>query len=56
MGKPSKEEPVIEGEFKLQRFNAKGGWTYISIPPPPSATTKCFGMLRVKGKIDHHFA
>ncbi|MBC7935715.1 MAG: DUF1905 domain-containing protein [Rhizobacter sp.] len=49
-----KSKPLLEAAFKLQRFNAKGGWTYISIPPLQPVKGKAFGMPRVKGSIDDH--
>lgn len=47
-----KEKRLTEGRFKLQRFQAKGGWTYISLPGITPAKGKAFGQLKVKGSID----
>lgn len=47
-----KEKCLIKGRFTLQRFQAKGGWTYISLPGIKPAKGKAFGQLKVKGFID----
>lgn len=43
---------IIEGEFFLERFQGKGGWTFIKIPVSLLPTGKAFGMLKVCGTID----
>ena len=45
-------EQIIEGEFFLERFQGKGGWTYIRIPIDILPSGKAFGMFKVSGKID----
>lgn len=45
-------EQIIEGEFFLERFQGKGGWTFIKIPVSILPTGKAFGMLKVCGTID----
>lgn len=47
-----KEKCLAEGHFKLQRFQAKGGWTYIPVPDIHPAKGKAFGQVKVKGSID----
>jgi hypothetical protein len=45
-------EKIIEGEFFLERFHGKGGWTFIKIPIEILPSGKAFGMLKVCGSID----
>ncbi|WP_111668776.1 YdeI/OmpD-associated family protein [Algoriphagus litoralis] len=45
-------ELIIEGEFFLERFPGKGGWTFIKIPSTLLPSGKAFGMLKVGGTID----
>lgn len=47
------EKLVVDKEYLLQKFEGKGGWTYVEIPEIPMPKTS-FGMLKVKGKIDDH--
>lgn len=44
---------LIDGEFVLEKFPQKGGWTYVLFPnlEKPKAY---FGMLKVSGKIDSY--
>jgi len=49
-----KEKPLVNKKFKLQRFNAKGGWTYALISEIPQSKKSPFGSLRVKGSIDDY--
>ena len=47
--------PFTSGNYKLQKFQGKGGWTYVAIPEFPENKQKIpFGWLRVKGFIDHY--
>ncbi len=47
------ERPLVDKNYLLQKFEGKGGWTYVEIPeiPMPKAS---FGMLKVKGKVDSY--
>lgn len=47
------EKPLVEKDYLLQKFEGKGGWTYVEIPEIPMPKT-AFGMLKVKGKIDDY--
>jgi len=47
------EKPLINKDYLLQKFEGKGGWTYVEIPEIPMPKTT-FGMLKVKGKIDDY--
>ncbi|HSF53510.1 MAG TPA: DUF1905 domain-containing protein [Algoriphagus sp.] len=45
-------ELIIDGEFLLERFPGKGGWTFIRIPKTILPSGKAFGMSKISGKID----
>lgn len=47
-------EQIVGGEFFLERFQGKGGWTYIKIPIEILPSGKAFGMLKVCGSIDDY--
>lgn len=42
----------LDVEFILERFEGKGGWTYIGIPKEDLPSGKAFGMHPVSGSID----
>jgi hypothetical protein len=46
-------EPIIDGEFILQRIAGKGGWTYVVLPHVARDSFKPFNWLKVRGTIDH---
>ncbi|MEX0361258.1 MAG: DUF1905 domain-containing protein [Allomuricauda sp.] len=46
------KEPIIKGEFLLQKTPGKGGWTYASIPGRIKGKSNAFGWVKVKGFID----
>jgi hypothetical protein len=48
--KPKK--PLVRGEYLLQKFPGKGGWTYAAIPEIAQNKNKPFGWVTVKGSID----
>ena len=43
---------ILEGNFYLERFTGKGGWTYVPLQKQQFTGVKSFGMLKVWGKID----
>lgn len=45
-------EQIISGEFYLEKFSGKGGWTFIKIPIALLPSGRPFGMLKVCGTID----
>ncbi|OOG70503.1 DUF1905 domain-containing protein [Algoriphagus sp. A40] len=45
-------ELILEGEFLLERFPGKGGWTYIRVPVSLLPSGKAFGMIKLNGSID----
>ncbi|MBO9732128.1 MAG: DUF1905 domain-containing protein [Chitinophaga sp.] len=47
------ETPLIDAEVLLERFNGKGGWTFIRLPNLPKSQGY-FGMRKVRGFIDQY--
>ena len=46
------EQPLVNKKYKLERFQAKGGWTYAAIPEILQDKHTPFGWVRVRGFID----
>ena len=46
--------PQVNGEYLLEKFPGKGGWTYAAIPEITQDKTSPFGWVRVSGSIDGH--
>ena len=44
--------PLIKGTYILQRFKAKGGWTFVSIPEILEQGKWNRGGIKIKGSID----
>ncbi|MGL5892189.1 MAG: YdeI/OmpD-associated family protein [Bacteroidia bacterium] len=49
----TKEKPIVKGTFLLEKFDGKGGWTFIRIPHADKPKTP-FGFQRIKGSIDNY--
>lgn len=45
-------ELIAEGEFVLEKFPGKGGWTFVRVPVEILPVRKAFGMIRVCGFVD----
>ena len=45
-------EKLIEGEFLLEKFSGKGGWTFVRLPISQLGAKTYFGMLKVSGSVD----
>lgn len=45
-------KPLIDGYYRLEKFEGKGGWTYAAIPEIPQDKSNPFGWKKVKGSID----
>lgn len=45
-------KPIADHTYLLERFQAKGGWTYARIPEADLDKSSPFGWVRVKGFID----
>ena len=43
---------ILEGDFYLERFSGKGGWTFVRLPLEIFPDGKAFGMLKVSGQLD----
>ncbi len=50
----SQTEPIIKGEFLLEKFPGKGGWTYAQLPGVTSDNNNPFGWRQVMGNIDSY--
>lgn len=47
------ETPLIDQDLLLERFDGKGGWTFIRLPDMPKGQGY-FGMQKVRGFIDQY--
>jgi hypothetical protein len=47
-------QELIDGDFFLEKFPGKGGWTFIRLPLSGLGSKNYFGMFKVSGKIDSH--
>ena len=47
-----KHEPLVDNNYRLERFAGKGGWTYAKIPEVLQDKNNPFGWVRVSGSID----
>ena len=45
---------LLDGEFLLEKFPGKGGWTFIRLPLIGLGSKNYFGMVKVSGNIDGH--
>jgi len=48
------EEIKVRGEYLLQKYPGKGGWTYALIPEIPQDKKAHFGWVTVNGRIDDY--
>lgn len=46
------EKQLVNKDYRLERFAAKGGWTFAAIPELLQDKTAPFGWLKVRGSID----
>lgn len=44
----------VDGNYLVEKFSGKGGWTYVLIPEIPASKNSPFGWVRVSGFIDHY--
>lgn len=47
-----KEEPLVDADCVLKKFEGKGGWTYVEVPEFSPDKKTPFGWVTVKGSID----
>lgn len=45
-------KPLINKKYRLEKFQGKGGWTFVRIPEIPQDRKAYFGWVKVKGTID----
>lgn len=50
----SKDILLIDEILLVQKFEGKGGWTYVALPNIPQHPQNPFGWLQVKGSIDSY--
>lgn len=43
---------LVKGDFLLEKFPGKGGWTYAALPSVKNHKNNPFGWLKVKGNIE----
>jgi hypothetical protein len=48
------DEPLVNNNYQLEKFNGKGGWTYAAIPEILQDKHNHFGWVRVRGFIDNY--
>lgn len=46
------DKPLVQGNFVLERFPGKGGWTYVALPEVGPDSGNPFGWKEVRGSID----
>ncbi len=46
--------PIVNSTIQLQKFQGKGGWTYVSLPELKSQKGQSFGWMEVNGSIDSY--
>lgn len=44
---------LVNKLYQIEKFNSKGGWTYVKIPELTQNKNNPFGWVRVYGKIDN---
>ena len=45
-------KPLVDKNYKLEKFHGKGGWTFARIPEILQDKKKPFGWVKVRGTID----
>lgn len=48
------QNPLVDGQYLLEKFPGKGGWTYAKIPEIPQDKHAHFGWVKVSGSIDFY--
>ena len=48
------QKPLINKQYKLEKFHGKGGWTFVQIPEIAQNKSNPFGWVQVKGTIDDY--
>ncbi|MES2556969.1 MAG: YdeI/OmpD-associated family protein [Bacteroidota bacterium] len=50
----TEEKPLIDGEYLLERYPGKGGWTYVVLPGIPRDKKTPFNWTTVRGTVDNY--
>ena len=45
---------LVEGDFEVQKFSGKGGWTYVLLPEVSPDRSNPFGWVQVRGSVDDY--
>lgn len=45
-------KPLVDKEYRLEKFPGKGGWTFARVPEIPQDKKAHFGWVKVRGTID----
>ncbi|MFD1144522.1 YdeI/OmpD-associated family protein [Larkinella insperata] len=48
------EKPLVDGPYRLEKFQGKGGWTYAALPEVKPDKKSYFNWVKVKGQIDDY--
>lgn len=48
----SEGKAILEGDFTIERYPGKGGWSYIELPPIPKEEDAPFGWIEASAIID----
>jgi len=46
------EKPLVDKEYRLQKMDGKGGWTFVEIVGIQATKKGPFGWVRVRGTVD----
>jgi len=45
-------KPLVNKKYRLEKFNGKGGWTFVRVPEIAQDKKAHFGWVKVRGTID----
>lgn len=48
------EKPLVDGPYRLEKFQGKGGWTYVALPEVQPDKKSYFNWVKVNGRIDDY--
>lgn len=48
------EKPLVDGAYRLEKFQGKGGWTYAALPEVSPDKKAYFNWVKVWGRIDDY--
>ena len=47
------DKPLVDKQYLIEKFEGKGGWTYVMIPEILQGKKAPFGAVRVRGFVDN---